>query len=196
MGVALVALAWAWSMVMPASAQSASAQTSDSAQEQIPSEVGQSEGAQSLRWIKNDTYRIKYKVPAHWTSSQSQASDSLMRVTYTSPDKAMVLTVTKRKGHVVKATPRQWLDVLTGRFCPTEKLVFQTRYNRLTFWEATGFIREPDRVGRYEALVTAHKGNTISVYLEANCRLAYNRQQEMIYEVFSSVAPYRNGGIF
>ncbi len=192
---ALVGLVWSIVLANPVCAQPSNAAQSQSAQsaaEQSPVIPLPAEAAAPLRWVKNDAYQIKYKVPAHWTQHQ-QSDDSLTRITYTSPDQVMMLTITKRKGRVVKATPRQWLDVLTRPFCPKEKLVFQTRYNRLTFWEATGFIRQEDRVGRYEALVTSHKGNTISLYLEATCRIAYNHHQETIYEVFSSVAPYRAG---
>lgn len=182
---------------IPTTAQiAAGAQTNKPTENESTSPERSSVIAQPLQWVRNDTYQIKYKVPSDWTQIRQQITDSLTHTTYISPDQLMVLTVSKRRGNVVKVTPRQWLEVLTSRFCLKEKLVFQTRYNRLTFWEATGFILQKDRVGRYEALVTVHKGNTISVYLEADCRLAYNRNQGIIYEVFSSVAPYRAGGLF
>lgn len=145
--------------------------------------------AHPLAWVQSDAYGIKYKVPVHWTRSE-QTTDAQTRITYTSPDGDITLTITKQKASVPEKSARQLLDTLTARFCPDEKLVLRTRYNRLSFWEATGFTRQPGRTGRYEALASDYRGNTICLYLETNCRLVYNRNEETIHQIFSSVAPH------
>ena len=149
----------------------------------LPAWAQSGEPVQPLRWVQSEAHRIRYKVPAHWRSDQ-HTSDTLTRVVYTCPENRLVLTVTKRKLRGRNVSARQMLDTLTGQYCPQDRLVFQTRYNRLSFWEATG--TRPVN-GRYETLVTVHDGSAISFHLTADCRLAYRRHEELVHQVFASV---------
>jgi hypothetical protein len=145
------------------------------------------EPVQPMRWVKNDTYGIKYRVPTRWRQ-HTHATDTMTRVVYTCPDEGFVLTVTKQKSRGRQPANKHLLDTLTQRHCPKDRLVFQTRYNRLSFWEATG---TRNQTGRYDALVTVHAGNVIAVQLEAHCRAAYRRHEELIQQILGSLEPHR-----
>lgn len=145
--------------------------------------------AQSLEWIHNPTYRIKYKVPTNWTQVR-HANDTMTLVTHVSPANDMMLFIGKLRGAAAHVTPEKALDRLLADFGVKGNRVFPTKYNGISFLETTGSATVNYHPIQYDAMAAVHRGNVILVYVHASPE-AYEQHKPMMAEIVHSLAPYR-----
>lgn len=145
--------------------------------------------AQSLEWVHNPTYRIKYKVPTDWTQVR-QANDTATLVTHVSPANNMMLFIGKLKGASAHLTPEKALANLLTDFGVKGNRVFPTKYNGISFLETTGSGVMNYHPVQYDAMAAVHRGNVILVYVYATPE-AYEEHKPMMTEIIHSLSPYR-----
>jgi hypothetical protein len=151
--------------------------------------------AQSLQWMKNAPFRIKYQIPTDWTHVR-HGNDTITFVNHVSPERDMMLFVGKLKGAALHTGPEQALEGLLANFGVEGNRVFQTRYNRIRFFETTGsgVLLGPglfdEQVVRYDAMAAEHRGNIILVYV-ASTSDSFARHKQLMESVVKSISPYR-----
>ena len=145
--------------------------------------------AQSLEWIHNPTYRIKYKVPTDWAQVR-QANDTMTLVTHVSPANDMMLFIGKFRGAAAHFTPEKALDKLLADFGVNRNRIFPTKYNGISFLETTGSGVMNYHPVQYDAMAATHRGNVILVYVYASPE-AYEKHKPMMAEIVHSLSPYR-----
>jgi hypothetical protein len=151
--------------------------------------------AQSMQWMKNAPFQIKYQIPTDWTHVR-QGNDTISFVNHVNPESDMMLFVGKLKGAAVHTGPEQALEGLLASFGVQGNRVFQTRYNRIRFFETTGsgVLVGPglfdEQVVRYDAMAAVHRGNIILVYV-ASTSDSFSRHKQLMESVVQSISPYR-----
>lgn len=161
----------------------------------LPLLPGTSAFGQTLEWIRNPVYQIKYQVPANWTHIK-ESNDTITLMTHMSPEGDMMLLVGKLKGAALQVSPQQALEGLLHNFGVPGNRVFQTRYNGIRFLETTGSgtLTNPQTAApfpvHYDAMAANHQGHVILVYVYATTN-AYALHRPLLETAFRSIAPYR-----